>query len=154
VIVKGTGKGETPLAAFDAALSDAGISEYNLLYLSSVIPPNSTVECRNFDTPPEEYGSRLYVVLARGDAEETGVEAWAGLGWVQDENTGQGFFVEHCGSTLEQVDRLIQESTRSMLSMRAYKKFSKQQEVVGMKCRGLPVCAVVVAVFGSEGWDE
>ena len=35
----GRGEGPTPLAAFDAALLDAGVSNYNLLPLSSVIPP-------------------------------------------------------------------------------------------------------------------
>lgn len=34
----GTGEGPTPLAAFDAALPDAGVANYNLLCLSSVIP--------------------------------------------------------------------------------------------------------------------
>jgi hypothetical protein len=39
----GTGKGPTPLAAFDAALMDAGVANHNLLCLSSVIPPNARV---------------------------------------------------------------------------------------------------------------
>ncbi len=33
------GTGETELSAFDTALYNAGIANYNLLYLSSVIPP-------------------------------------------------------------------------------------------------------------------
>ena len=35
----GTGEGPTPLAAFDAALVDAGVADHNLICLSSVIPP-------------------------------------------------------------------------------------------------------------------
>ena len=37
----GTGEGPTPLAAFDAALWHASVANYNLLCLSSVIPPNA-----------------------------------------------------------------------------------------------------------------
>jgi arginine decarboxylase len=38
-VSSGRGEGPTPLAAFDAALRDAGVSNYNLIALSSVIPP-------------------------------------------------------------------------------------------------------------------
>jgi pyruvoyl-dependent arginine decarboxylase len=39
----GVGAGPTELAAFDAALMDAGLANYNLLCLSSVIPPNARI---------------------------------------------------------------------------------------------------------------
>jgi pyruvoyl-dependent arginine decarboxylase len=42
-IVAGFGRGETGLSAFDAALGDSGVLNYNLIRLSSVIPPCSTV---------------------------------------------------------------------------------------------------------------
>ena len=40
-LASGVGSGPTELAAFDAALAAAGVANYNLLYLSSVIPPAS-----------------------------------------------------------------------------------------------------------------
>ena len=39
----GSGKGPTPLAAFHAALVQAGVANYHLLCLSSVIPPNARI---------------------------------------------------------------------------------------------------------------
>ena len=39
VLSTGLGVGPTALAAFDAALLDAGVANYNLICLSSVIPP-------------------------------------------------------------------------------------------------------------------
>jgi arginine decarboxylase len=42
-IATGTGAGPTPLGAFDAALLDAGVANYNLICLSSVIPPASAI---------------------------------------------------------------------------------------------------------------
>src|SRR5690606_13314100 len=40
----GTGTGRTPLAAFDAALAAAGVSDFNLVRLSAVVPPGSDVQ--------------------------------------------------------------------------------------------------------------
>ncbi|HTO01714.1 MAG TPA: pyruvoyl-dependent arginine decarboxylase, partial [Microthrixaceae bacterium] len=37
------GHGPTSLSAFDSALAGAGVSNFNLIRLSSVIPPNSIV---------------------------------------------------------------------------------------------------------------
>ena len=42
-IGSGVGLGPTKMAAFDAALHQAGVANYNLLRLSSVIPADSHV---------------------------------------------------------------------------------------------------------------
>ena len=65
VLAQGTGCGPTELAAFDAALRDAGVANYNLLCLSSVIPPGSRLERTRWVTPAEHWGHRLYVVLSQ-----------------------------------------------------------------------------------------
>jgi len=43
VVSRGTGEGPTPLAAFDKALLAAGVENYNLIRLSSVIPPGAEI---------------------------------------------------------------------------------------------------------------
>lgn len=58
-LATGTGEGPTPLAAFDAALMDAGVANYNLLCLSSVIPPNARIVRARHRTLPDDYGRRL-----------------------------------------------------------------------------------------------
>ncbi len=45
-LAAGLGEGPTQLAAFDAALRDAGVANYNRICLSSVIPPGSVIERR------------------------------------------------------------------------------------------------------------
>src|SRR5579884_3429211 len=107
----GLGNGPTKLAAFDAALSDAGVANYNLLRLSSVIPPKADI--KEFpdglpaDLRPGEWGDRLYVVMAEKRVDTPNVEAWAGIGWVQDKETGKGLFVEHEGESEKAVRRDI-----------------------------------------------
>ena len=84
-IASAVGSGPTSLAAFDAALRVVGLENYNLIPLSSVIPAGAVLERARLSAPPGEYGDRLYVVLARHETTEIGEEAWAGLGWTQDE---------------------------------------------------------------------
>ena len=43
-VFSGIGKGETALSAFDAALKQAGVYNYNLICLSSIIPPGAIVK--------------------------------------------------------------------------------------------------------------
>jgi arginine decarboxylase len=152
-VTAGTGEGPTSLAAFDDALLNAGVANYNLIHLSSVIPPGTSVERTGFRTPPEEYGHRLYVVMARREEHETGSEAWAGLGWTQERDSGLGLFVEAHGPTRAAVSCTIETTLSSMKERRPYAYGPTQSEIVGIDCRGRPVCALVMAVFRSEGWE-
>jgi arginine decarboxylase len=148
----GTGEGPTALAAFDAALWDAGIANYNLIHLSSVIPPGSTVERSPWLAIRDEYGHRLYVVMATSSVSEPGRSAWAGLGWVQDASDGRGLFVELVGETGRQVDLDIESTLRSMVASRGRSYGPIEREVVGISCRERPACAIVIAVYRCEGW--
>src|SRR5262249_6839833 len=93
-VTTGTGEGPTPLAAFDAALIDAGVPNYNLIYLSSVVPANCVVQKAKYIAQADEYGFRLYIVMARSEEQRHGKSAWAGLGRTQEQNSRRGLFVE------------------------------------------------------------
>lgn len=153
VISAGTGEGPTPVAAFDAALMDAGIADYNLIPLSSVIPPGSCIEQGRFAPLGDEYGHRLYVVIARQDELCPGKEAWAGLGWIQEEQSGRGLFVELHGASQSQVEREIAESLEAMRATRSIAYGPVRQLLSGVPCRDKPVCAITAAVYRSEGWQ-
>jgi arginine decarboxylase len=152
-IASAVGHGPTPLAAFDAALRNAGVENYNLIPLSSVIPAGAVLEQGAYFTRSSEYGHRLYVVMARHDATEAGEEAWAGLGWTQESESGRGLFVELHGSSRREVENAIESTLESMKRGRSYDFGKNEAEVVGVTCNGNPVCALVVAVYASEGWD-
>jgi arginine decarboxylase len=153
-ITTGTGEGPTPLAAFDKALLDAGVANYNLIYLSSIIPPNSVIERAHYMTPPDEYGHRLYVVVARQSTEEPGTSAWAGIGWTQDCASGKGLFVELHGGSQCEVEQSIDQTLTSMIASRSSSYGLINCEVVGKTCADKPVCALVMAIYKSEGWDD
>ncbi len=153
-ITTGTGEGPTPLAAFDKALLDAGVANYNLIYLSSIIPPNSVIERRCYVTPADEYGHRLYLVMASHRVEEPGTSAWAGIGWTQESVTGKGLFVELHGGSQQEVEQAIDQTLNAMIFSRVSPYGPIQREVVGRTCIDKPVCALVLAVYKSEGWDD
>jgi arginine decarboxylase len=154
IITTGTAQGPTALAAFDAALLRAGVANYNLIPLSSVIPPMTVLKRTLFVTPPHEYGHRLYVVMARGEADEIGQQAWAGLGWTQEGESGRGLFVEFTGSNKIEVQQAIACTLESMKAGRPYCYGANESEIVGITCTGDPVCALVIAVYQSKDWSD
>lgn len=154
IITSGTGEGSTPHAAFDAALIKSGIANYNLICLSSIIPVGSDIQRTKFIAPIEEYGYRLYVVMARHDERKPGKIACAGLGWVQDKETGRGLFVEQHGTDKAEVQRATEVTLESMMSSRPYIYGQIQYEMASIECHEKPVCAVVIAVYQSQGWES
>ena len=167
-----TGTGPTSLAAFDDALRAAGIANYNLIRLSSVIPPGSTVVGRPAPEPgipgvidltdaspllrndlDGGWGDRLYAVWAFQSAELLGQEAWAGVAWAQDPTDGRGLFVEHEGGSEAQVRHELEASLTSICEARGMRDLEQRSVVVGATCEGPPVAALVIAPYQTASWD-
>ncbi len=152
---KGTGVGPTELSAFDQALVNAGVANFNLIYLSSVLPPNSDVVQEKDMTLPVvgDWGDRLYVVMAQMRTMQRNQEAWAGIGWIQDPKTNKGLLVEHEGHSEAEVRADIENSLRGLQENRKMKFGPINMAVQGIKCVDEPVCALVTAVFESMEWE-
>lgn len=157
----GIGAGPTTMAAFDSALNEVGIANYNLLRLSSVIPPDSKVTVHQGKIPfamPGAWGDRMYVVMAEMRTDKHNVDAWAGVGWVQDKKTGRGMFTEHEGESEDYVRREITESLGAFIRTREkdgdFDWGPIQMEVVGRTCHDQPVCAMVAVVFQVSDWEN
>jgi len=154
-ITWGIGEGKTKIAAFDKALWDAGIANYNIIRLSSVIPENARINVKKVDLNPDEHGYRLYVVISDSYQERPGKSAVAGLGWaVSRQANGKGVFVEHSGDNVANVTKYIEETVKSMVSYRPERFGEASIKTVEKQCRtkGNVVCALVAAVYRSEGW--
>jgi len=80
IITHGVGEGDTEISAFDSALLDAGINNYNLIKLSSVIPPESIVKVKKINFNLGKPCERLYVVISERDEKTKGKKL--GLAWV------------------------------------------------------------------------
>jgi arginine decarboxylase len=148
------GRGPTELAAFDAALVAAGVADRNLIRLSSVLPPGSRVDrCGRIEEVPGDWGDRLYCVMARGRATEPGTQAWAGIGWVQDE-CGRGLLVEHHADDEPGLRRLVRASLDGLCANRGVSFPHRDLAVAGAWCHGNPVCSLVIAVYEAASWGR
>lgn len=154
-ILSGTGVGPTELSAFDSALVNAGVANFNLIYLSSVVPPGSEIIDNNELVKLDgKWGDRLYVVIAQKRTSDRNHEAWAGIGWMQDPETKKGLLVEHEGHSEDEVKLDIENSLKALAENRGQKFGPIHMKVVGKKCISLPVCALVVAVFEANSWES
>ena len=153
------GRGPTGLAAFDSALQLTGIHNFNLLVLSSVIPPHTEVRVDRSptpDRPPGDWGDRLYVVMAEHRATAAGETAAAGIGWTQSEDQGgRGLFVEHSGGSAVAVRADLEATMSAMTESRGGGFGPLRTMVTETTCDGdEAVCALVVAIYGSEPWNR
>jgi arginine decarboxylase len=151
-LATGLGEGPTQLAAFDAALRDAGVANYNLICLSSVIPPGSVIERRKWVTPREDWGRRLYCVVSQMREDRPGHSAHAGIGWVRDEHIGAGLFVELHDASRGQLDADLRTTLRSMQAGRGIDFGAPETEIASITCQRLPVCALAIAVYAAAPW--
>lgn len=151
-LTTGTGEGPTLLAAFDAALMNAGVANYNLLCLSSVIPPRSEIVRTKYTSPVDDYGRRLYVVMSQMREDRPGHSAYAGLGWVQEPTTACGLFVELHDHDRGRLERDLHASLKAMRRYRDMRYGPVNTEIVGAICHEQPVCALAIAVYASEAW--
>jgi arginine decarboxylase len=92
-------------------------------------------------------------IMARRDAHAERAAAWAGVGGVQEKHDGCGLFVECTGTTEASVREAIEATLTSMMQSRGRDYGPMQWEISGACCHGQPVCALVIAVYESQGWD-
>ena len=153
VVTCGTGTAPTELAAFDAALQEAGVAHFNLIRLSSLIPPGSRVRApRTWPALAGGWGDRLYVVYADHRVSTPGSWACAGLGWVQDEDSGAGMLVEHCGDDEAAVEARLKATLEDLAGRRPGRFGPRSARITSIVCADDPVAAVVVAALRVEPW--
>lgn len=156
VVTSGVGHGVTKLDSFDAALYDAGIANYNLIELSSVIPPGIDIVTGKWITSPEHYGHRLYLVKSEAYAHFEGLASTpvAGVAWVQREDKS-GLFVEITGQDQDTVEYNMTRTLENMMERRGWEDGNVEvQSLIACGTRESAwTCALVAAVYGAEGWD-
>lgn len=167
-VLAATATARTELAAFHRALVAVGLGHYNLVRLSSVIPPHTEVgvgrlgqgpalPTRWRGPRPEElvdghHGDRVYCVYAENATDVPGQEAWAGVGWTQRVDGQGGYFVEHHGPSAGAVLGDITTSLADMTSDEVVEFAPPEWVLEGVVCEDAPVCALVVVPYAVIGW--
>ena len=97
---KGVGVHKEKLVSFEMALRDAHVSPFNLVTVSSIMPPNARIVSREEGLSELHAGEIVFCVMARCETDVTGESAAASVGLaVPPFEQGQhGFLSEHHGT--------------------------------------------------------
>ncbi len=158
VVTYGVGTGDTSVAAFYAALKDAGLHPYNFLDDVPLIPAGAIVRLLEDDERAEvtkrgKWANLAYLALAKSFGKDLGREYLAGLGWSQDKD-GSGFFLRYPGIdpvnlySEKSVEELIEKGVNSIVKADREMEIGEiKKKIVSIKCEDKPVSALVCALF-------
>lgn len=146
-VVWGSANGPTATASYDAALAAAGVHDYNLVTVSSVIP--AAVPLEIVGTAPDlgPTGERLTVVQSRATVESG--TACAGIGWARA-GDGPGIFYEAAGTDAASVRETVETGLESGRQLRDWTATDVGGKYVEAEASGPYTTAVVLAVYGES----
>jgi arginine decarboxylase len=140
-----TGAG-SELNAFDMALRDAGITDLNLVGVSSIIPVGAE-EVQPIQIPK---GAITFCVMARMAGEE-GTRVGAGLAWAWGTDAAGerfGIVAEHHGRELpSEIESIVRADLLGMAEAREMVMENVHTTVESIICRDGHGCAVVALVY-------
>ncbi|MEF8800146.1 MAG: pyruvoyl-dependent arginine decarboxylase [Halolamina sp.] len=147
-VVCGAGTGPTEKAAYDAALADVNLHNYNLVPISSVVPAEAEVVRveRAPDLGPA--GNRLNVVQATATAVGPETVA-AGVGWTT--GPGPGLFYEADAESEAEIIRQLERGLDAGRELRDW-AFDHEETLVesAEATPGEHTCVVVLAAYGES----
>ncbi|QSX00250.1 pyruvoyl-dependent arginine decarboxylase [Haloterrigena alkaliphila] len=148
-VVWGAASAPTEMASYDAALAEAGVENYNLVSVSSVIPADADVEAVGTAPDLGPAGDRLTVVEARATTAGPG-QVSAALSWSQSVE-GPGLFYETAGETDQaDVERRVREGLRAGQELRKWTFDEPSVAVESQRAEsGTHTTALVLAVYGE-----
>jgi len=150
VISSGAGTAPTELAAFDAALQQAGVAHFDLIRLSSLIPPGSRINVpQRWSALAGAWGDRPYALNAEHRVSAPGERACAGLGWVQNMETGAAVLVEHHDNE-SAVETQLKATLDDLAARRPGRCSGPAWRIASAVCGIGPLAAVVVAAMRVE----
>lgn len=116
---KGVGVHKEQLTSFEMALRDAGISQFNLVYVSSIFPSGCKKVSREEGLKLLQPGQIVYCVMSRNAANESNRLIAASIGCaIPAENSQYGYLSEHhsFGQTDEKAGDYAEDLAASMLA--------------------------------------
>ena len=116
---KGVGKHRHRLQSFEAALQKGGLAPFNLVRVSSILPPHCKIISRQRGLQQLQAGEIVHCVIAESQTEEPNRLACSGIGLAQPANEDQyGYISEHhgYGLTVRKCADLVEDMAATMLA--------------------------------------
>ena len=150
-IAGGIGRAPTAMAAYDAALADANLHNYNLVSVSSIIPADATIEI--VDRAPDlgPAGNRLTVVEGKSvvGPDASADTAATAIAWAT--GPGPGLFYEASGTDPGAVEREARRGLDAGRELRGWELTDRDTHVAAVDATGDSyTAAVVVAAYGDS----
>lgn len=126
-LTKGTGTHKEKLGAFEFALRDAGISSFNLVSVSSILPPNCKKITKEKGLKFLKPGEIVFLVLSRNETNEPNRLIGSSIGCaIPSQKDTYGYLSEHhdFGKTEEKVGDIAEDLAASMLASTLGVKFN------------------------------
>lgn len=127
---KGAGVHKDRLASFEAALRDAGIEKFNLVYVSSILPPHCKIIGKDEGLLGLKPGQIVFVVMARSETNEPNrlIASSVGVAIPSDPNT-YGYLSEHHshGETAKKAGDYAEDLAATMLATTLGLEFDSEQ---------------------------
>jgi len=118
-LTKGLGIHKEKLASFELALRDAGIAHCNLVYTSSIFPPNAKLISRNAGLKLLSPGQIIHVVMSKNVTNESNRLIAAAIGIaIPQEKKHYGYLSEHhaFGQTQDKAGEYAEDLAALMLA--------------------------------------
>ncbi len=154
--VKGVGKHKEKLESFEAALRDAGIEKYNLVSVSSILPPRCKIISEKQGLKKLNPGQIIFLVMAKKQTNESGRLIASSIGLaIPKDRKNYGYLSEYhsLGQTEKKAGHYAEKMARTMLATKLkikHARIAKTRNITaaarGSK-RGLWTTTVAAAVF-------
>jgi len=152
-LTKGVGVDKNRLSSFELALRNAGIQQFNLVHVSSILPPLCKIVPRTDGLRLLEPGEIVYCVMARNETDEPNRLISASIGVAIPKNRKQyGYLSEHhaFGQTAELSGDYAEDLAATMLASalgipfinpnQAWDERKKVYRASGMVFRSTHIC--------------
>ena len=128
---KGVGRHEEQLTSFELALRDAGIAPFNLVTVSSILPPHVEIVSKAEGLSYLKHGQILFVVMSRIASNEPNRLIAASVGAaVPTDKAHYGYISEHhaYGQTDEKAGDYAEDLAASMLASTLGLEFDTEKD--------------------------
>ncbi|SMD31156.1 pyruvoyl-dependent arginine decarboxylase [Picrophilus oshimae] len=116
---RGIGRGRTELQSFENALRSAGIAQFNIVSVSSILPPRAEIISKDDGLKLLNPGQILFTVLARNSSNELNRMISSAIGYaVPSDRDHWGYLSEHhaYGETENEAGYFAEELAARMLA--------------------------------------
>jgi len=158
---EGVGRDTTPLGAFEQALRDAKIQQFNLVRVSSIIPPHCKIVSRERGLKELHSGAVTFVVLSRLESNEPNRLIAASVGAaIPKDRSMYGYLSEYeaFGESDEVAGTKAEELAANMLAsalginLKAEEKWEKKKEIIKMSNKVVKTTNTTQsAIVGKDG---